>query len=352
MPSRGAWERELTRHASRRSRSPSLEAVRIAFTLALLLGLGSVAIAGDAQASGAASTSTIDLLVVYPRPASEQLAGLIFWNRSWGETEMGPFLDANFGRVTQIYQQSGVPVEFRVAHSESIDLSSLGPNWKATLSSALMNSESPTASQVPYLEAIESLRDLHAADIVIYWRQPSDDGPTSNGAGSVGGGEDEAYVHLTYSGINPPVAAHETGHLLGGQHQEGVQGSATFSIDGDTATLREYRSVMTATSTLELDAFRYLWRFSQAGTSITGSNDCSEFSGALSTCDFPSSAPLGDADHDAATTLAAMAPVVAAFRTAAPAVQVPAASPLGVALLALLFALAGLRALAARRARA
>jgi len=325
---------------------------RAVFALALLLGLGTAAITSDVRASGAAPTSTIDLLVVYPRPASEQLAGLIFWNRSWGETEMGPFLDANFGRVTQIYQQSGVPVEFRVAHSESIDLSSLGPNWKATLSSALMNSESPTASQVPYLEAIESLRDLHAADIVIYWRQPSDDGPTSNGAGSVGGGEDEAYVHLTYSGINPPVAAHETGHLLGGQHQEGVQGSATYSIDGDVATLREYRSVMTAASTLELDAFRYLWRFSQVGASISGSNGCSEFSGALSTCDFSGSVPLGDADHDAAATLSAMAPVVAAFRTATPPHTVPATSPLGVALLSLLFAFAGLRALAATRTRA
>ncbi|MFP8875488.1 MAG: hypothetical protein VCB99_00955, partial [Myxococcota bacterium] len=188
--------------------------------------------------------------------------------------------------------------------------------------------------------------------IVIYWRQPGDSGPTSNGAGSIGGGADEAYVHLTYSGINPPVAAHETGHLLGGQHQEGVQGSATFSIDGDTPTLREYRSVMTVAVPLALDAFRYLWRFSQAGASVTGSADCSQFSGALATCDFSGSVPLGDADHDAASTLSAMAPVVAAFRTATAPNAVPAVSPLGMALLALLFAFAGLRVLAATRAHA
>ena len=200
---------------------------RTAFALALLLGLGTAAIASDAQASGATPTSTIDLLVVYPRPASEQLAGLILWNRSWGETEMGPFLDANFGRVTQIYQQSGVPVEFRVAHSESIDLSSLGPNWKATLSFALMNSESPTASQVPYLDAIESLRDLHAADIVIYWRQPSDNGPTSNGAGSVGGGGVEIGDRHQRSSLNEACRDRPPDPLASARHQS----STTREVD-------------------------------------------------------------------------------------------------------------------------
>jgi hypothetical protein len=55
---------------------------------------------------------------------------------------MGAFLAANFARVNQIYQQSGVDVEFDVVHHEQVDFSAIDPvNWKATLSLALMQSE-------------------------------------------------------------------------------------------------------------------------------------------------------------------------------------------------------------------
>ena len=303
----------------------------------LVLGLGAL-VFGVAPAS---ALTTVDVLVVYPQPPATHLSKLITWGRNFGETEMGAFLDTNFAHVSAIYQQSGIDVELRVVHHQQIDLSYIDANWKVVLSSALMNSELSTPTYVPYLAAIEELRDAHFADIVIYWRQFGDGGPISNGAGSIGGGEDEAYVHLTYGGINPTVAAHETGHLFGAQHAEGVQGVAEFAIGGDTPIDREYRTVMTiAVPFPETPDFRYVWRFSNDGTSVSGAIDCSHLTGTLTNCDFTGTASLGDASHDAATTIASYAPVVAAFRTD-PSTAVPAASVWGQAALGLGLVLGG-----------
>jgi hypothetical protein len=308
--------------------------------------VGLLAFALTSAADGAAHT--IDVVVVYPLPAEQQMVRIVQWQRNWGETEMGAFLAANFARVNQIYQQSGVDVEFDVVHHEQVDFSAIDPvNWKATLSLALMQSELGLAAHAPYLATIEAIRDLHAGDIVIYWRDFQDGGPVSNGAGSVGGGEDEAYVQLTYGGVNPPVSAHETGHLLGGQHSSGVQGTATFSIDGDAPILREYRTVMTSAIPLGIGPHQYVGRFSTVGASVLGDIDCSQFSGKLATCSFNPVASLGDASHDAVAVLAAMAPTVAAFREAAPAL--PAAGPAARLLLVMLMGAAGLAAVARRR---
>jgi len=277
---------------------------------------------------------TIDVLVVYPQSAEEQMQRIVQWQRNWGETEMGPFLETNFVHVSEIYQQSGIDVDLNVVHHQEIDLSYISPSWGTTLSLALMNSELGTAAYVPYIAAIEALRNEHAADIVIYWRDFQDGGPTSNGAGSIGGPENEAYVHLTYGGIAPTVVAHETGHLLGGQHSDGLQGTAAFSIDGDTATLREYRTVMTIAYPLGLPDYRYVWRFSSDDSGVTGDIDCSQLTGRLATCSFSSTASLGDASHDAATVLSAMVPVVASFRNPPP--LVPVTGPFAQGLLVLL----------------
>ena len=300
--------------------------------------------AGPAHAE---AEHSIDVLVVYPGAAEDHVQRIIQWGRNWGETEMGLFLDANFAHVSNIYPQSGVDVEFNVVHHEEIDLSNISSGWKTTLSLALMNSELSNPTYTPYLVAIEALRDTHAADIVIYWRDFQDGGPTSNGAGSIGGPENEAYVHLTYGGIAPTVTAHETGHLLGGEHSDGLQGTSTFSIDNDTAALREYRTVMTIAVPLDLPDYRYVWRFSADGTSVSGNIDCSQLTGSLSTCGFASTASLGDASHDAAAKLNAMVPVLAAFRS--PPAVVPVAGPILQGLLVLLMGGTGLVAVLRRR---
>ncbi len=314
---------------------------RIAWTLALgLLWL---------PPTTAGASTQIDVLVVYPQPADDHLAKLITWGRNHGETEMGAFLDADFALVTEIYQRSGVDVVFEVVHHQAIDLAYIdAANWQVTLSLALMNSELGTAVYEPYLEAIETLRDLNAADIVVYWRDFGDGGPSSNGAGSIGGGEDEAYVQLTYGGVNPPIVAHEVGHLLGGQHSDGVQTSAIFSIGGDDATLREYRSVMTIAVPLGLDDYRYLWQFSSDGASVSGDVDCSPLSSNVQVCGFAEAVPLGDAEHDTVAVLSAMAPTVAAFRSAE-SEAIPAASVPVRGLVGLMLAALGARTLRHRR---
>ncbi len=132
-----------------------------------------------------------------------------------------------------------------------------------------------------------------------------------------------------------------------GQHSSGVQGTATFAIDGDAPILREYRTVMTSAIPLGIGPHQYVWRFSTVGASVLGDIDCSQFSGELATWSFDPVASLGDASHDAVAVLAAMAPTVAAFREAAPAL--PAAGPAARLLLVMLMGAAGLAAVARRR---
>ena len=269
------------------------------------------------------ASHTIDVLVVYPGAAQDHLQRMIQnaeagRGNDWGETEMGPFLDATLGRVNQIYTQSGIDVEFKVAHHQQIDLSYIDADWENTFIEALMNSEIEywyDRLYRPYIEAIEAIRDAHAADIVIYWRGFDDGGPIASGAGSIGGGEDQAYTHITYGQFHPYTIAHEIGHLLGGQHSDGVQGEATFSRDRDTAVLREYRTVMTRADPIpELDRFT-VWRFSSNEASVIGDNDCSTWRiSTLLTCSFPSAASLGDENNNVVPILSAMVPVMAGFR--------------------------------------
>jgi hypothetical protein len=270
------------------------------------------------------ASHTIDVLVVYPGAAQDHLQQMIQnaeagRGNNWGETEMGPFLDANLARVSQMYTESGIDVEFKVVHHQQIDLSYIDADWKNTFSEALMNSEIEywyDRLYRPYIEAIEAIRDAHVADIVIYWRDFDDGGPIASGAGGIGVGEDEAYTHITYGQFDPYTIAHEIGHLLGGQHSDGVQGEATFSRNGDTANLREYITVMTVANPLPgLDRF-FLWRFSSNGASVIGDNDCKGWHGVntLLTCNFSSAASLGDENHNVVPILSAMVPVMAGFR--------------------------------------
>ena len=255
----------------------------------------------------------ISLLILYPQPATAHLQRMIDLGRSFGTTTMDAFLDSTFEHVDLIYSNSGLPVSFEVVHSEFIDWSDINADqWRKTLSLALMNSELNNTAYAPYLQRVEELRNAHGADVVIYWRQRGDDGPSANGAGSIGGGDDEAYIHMTYFGMKPRLLAHELGHLLGARHEYGYQGEAEYSVNGDEPRQREYRTIMTVAATLGLESYRYLWTFSRNDGSVDGDIGCGfNF---IDQCDFSQPIPIGDAEHDSVSIISQMAPIVAAFR--------------------------------------
>ena len=254
------------------------------------------------------------MLVVYPQPAEQQMQNMVNWGRHWGHTDLDLFLKTIFEQATGIYRDSGVDVTFNLVHSERVDFLNINANWQSDLSLALMNSEGNNNYYHQYIDEIEVLRNAHSADIVVYWREFGDGGPSANGAGSIGGGEDEAYIHLTYGGMNPTIVAHETGHLLSGEHGDGIQGATFYSVDGDVSQLREYRTIMTVAVPLGHEQYNYLWRFSDTNATVSGNVTCGALNGVPKTCSFETKTLLGDATHDVVSKLIAMVPVVAAFR--------------------------------------
>ena len=90
------------------------------------------------------ASHTIDVLVVYPGAPHDHLQLMIQYAEAgnandWGETEMGPFLNTSLARVNQIYIQSGIDVEFKVAHHQQIDLSYIDADWENNLILAVVN---------------------------------------------------------------------------------------------------------------------------------------------------------------------------------------------------------------------
>lgn len=259
--------------------------------------------------------STIDVLVIYPQPAEQQMQNMINWGRNYGETELDPFLDRIFEKTTEIYRDSGINVAFNVAHSEQVDFSNIDSDWKVDLTLALMGNN--FFSQ--YIDEIEAIRTDHSADMVVYWRQKNDGGPGSNGAATIGAGDDESYLQLTYGGMNPTHMAHEAGHLLSGEHGDGVQGAAVYAVPGQTAELREFRTVMTVAYPLyplEVDekVYYYLWRFSDVDATVTGDITCSVLGTTPTTCSFETETALGSPSNNATPKIRSMVPGMAAFR--------------------------------------
>ena len=256
------------------------------------------------------------------------MAFMVMYGKHYGETQIDAFLAAHFERVTKIYQDSEVEVRFNVVGSQQVDLSGIGASdWMVQLRLALMNTPVTNPAYTPYIEAVEELRSTHGADIVVYWRMLDDGAPAVSGAGSIGGGADEAYVVLSHRMMRPISAAHELGHLLGGQHGDGVQLVTGVMINGGAVAAREIRTVMTSATNLGFgDALR-VWRFSGANATLQGDVNCAWLLDNADTCTLvPPAIRLGDVDHDTVSNLRAMAPIVAAFR-GAPRHATPTPSP-------------------------
>ena len=160
-----------------------------------------VARSGNGASRG--GIAEIDVLVVYPQPAADQMSLMVLWGTNYGETELSFFLEAALAEVNSVYNVSGIPVRFRLAAAKQVDFTPQGDNWRVGLTSALMNSEMARLEETnwPYINSVEALRDEHSADIVVYWRMMGDGGPSASGAAVLGGGASgdgsAAYVQLT-----------------------------------------------------------------------------------------------------------------------------------------------------------
>ena len=94
-----------------------------------------------------------------------------------------------------------------------------------------------------------------------------------------------------------------------------------YAIDGGPAVLREARTTMASAATLGLDTFKYLWRFSDASTSV-GPGDvlCSDLSAYVpQTCTLSSEVSLGggaDGNQSTVQVITAMARIAASWRVA------------------------------------
>ena len=66
-----------------------------------------------------------------------------------------------------MYLRSDAWAHFELVHAQDIDLSYIEEDWKGRLPIVLMNSENNISWYGPYLEAIETLRDEYAADVVM-----------------------------------------------------------------------------------------------------------------------------------------------------------------------------------------
>jgi len=113
--------------------------------------------------------------------------------------------------------------------------------------------------------------------------------------------------------MNPTIVAHEIGHLLSGEHGDGIQDAVVYSVNGDTAQLREYRTIMTTAFPLGLDQYNYLWRFSDANATVTGDVICGELNGVPKTCSLQAEVALGDSSSNVVPKLRSMAQTTAAF---------------------------------------
>ena len=146
------------------------------------------------------SASVIDLLVIYPEPetGSTHIDDL---SDDYGETTVDGYLSSLFEHVNGNYNRSGVGAEFSLLPSMQVNMSNLDDDWKARLSSALMNPE--LSYNADYIAELNAIRNSTYADVILYWRQSGGGGPGAPGASAIPAEENEAYVQITHSRMTP-----------------------------------------------------------------------------------------------------------------------------------------------------
>ena len=254
-----------------------------AFTLTLLLLTSTLFIFSPVTADSEWSSesevvstlSVISVLVVYPDEGAEELRSYGESQSPSGQTTISGYVEEVFNYSNQMFFRSGLEVTFDVLETMAINFSHTGDDWKSRIPSAMMN-PGIAHNNAEIQAELAALRDVTAADVVVYWRMSGDGGPSASGATPFNEDHpDSTYVHLIKWHMNPRVVAHELGHLLGGEHHVGLQAVANMSYDGGPFELREIRTIETSqVSSLGYGSALYLWVFSDANATFSGTIPC------------------------------------------------------------------------------
>ncbi|MEC9394063.1 MAG: hypothetical protein VYA45_04715, partial [Candidatus Thermoplasmatota archaeon] len=255
-----------------------------ALTLSLLLLTSTLFIFGPVSADSEGSSesevsstlSVISVVVIYPDEGEEELRSYAEDESLTGQNTIDGYVAEVFNSTNQNYARSGIDVSFEMIETMPINLSNIGSDWKSKIPGAMMNPGNSYSSWDLYRDELNALRDVTAADVVVYWRMSGDGGPSASGATPFDPEHaDQRFVHLIKWHMNPRVVSHELGHLLGGEHHVGLQAVANMSYDGGPFEMREIRSIETSqVSSLGYGSALYLWIFSDANATFSGTIPC------------------------------------------------------------------------------
>ena len=171
---------------------------------------------GSSESEVASTLSVISVLVVYPDEGAEELRSYGESQSPSGQTTISGYVEEVFNYSNQMFFRSGLEVTFDVLETMAINFSHTGDDWKSRIPSAMMN-PGIAHNNAEIQAELAALRDVTAADVVVYWRMSGDGGPSASGATPFNEDHpDSTYVHLIKWHMNPRVVAHELGHLLGG----------------------------------------------------------------------------------------------------------------------------------------
>lgn len=184
--------------------------------------------------------TVIDLLVVYTQGTANAYSGD-------PSTRFNHLIQA----TNQIYVDSGVDLELRIAHSVQVNYSETN-NSETALRDMTFNQHSA-------FNQVAGLREVHQADMVVLYRPYADThgscgiawigGMGTNGDFSPSYIKDYQFAHVAVNQCGDYVTAHELGHNLGLRHsrkQDGSGGTTSYAlghgVDNSFTTIMAYQS--------------------------------------------------------------------------------------------------------------